>query len=394
MRTTPSPALLALLASTLLPGVVQAQPRALVVWETVNTWWETQCFDGGAVQEELTNFGIPYDVIGAGALPSHDLKPYNMIFVSACQPLSFVQEWNTHVNRFGDWVADGGYLAVHAAFDCGGHDTPPMPPGPSPVVLHQLAGSATIVDPFHPLMTRVSQPATGTSLAHAVMSSTGDPNDVVLMSTEEGHVVYFARKIDRGVVSYSALTYGCYSACGYCSPEGQLGDAGLVLRNEIFFGVTMCDHDGDGVGDPPCCEDIDQDGICDHEDICLLGDDREDIDGDGIPDACDDSDGDGIPDSEEGRGDHDGDGLPDWLDPDSDNDGVWDGAERPGYVHDNGADGVVASPGAPSSYGFGCMTTRPGTAGLWGLLTAIAVASSRRRRRPVTGSRARARPRW
>ncbi len=41
----------------------------------------------------------------------------------------------------------------------------------------------------------------------------------------------------------------------------------------------------------PCLDDIDLDGVCDDIDICLLGDDSLDQDGDGVPDACDDCDG-------------------------------------------------------------------------------------------------------
>lgn len=53
------------------------------------------------------------------------------------------------------------------------------------------------------------------------------------------------------------------------------------------------------------CPDADDDGVCDDEDICDLGDDHIDIDIDGVPDACDiclgfddlvDADGDSIPD--------------------------------------------------------------------------------------------------
>ncbi len=37
----------------------------------------------------------------------------------------------------------------------------------------------------------------------------------------------------------------------------------------------------------PCVSDTDQDGVCDIDDLCLMGDDALDEDGDGIPDACD-----------------------------------------------------------------------------------------------------------
>ncbi|MEO0726483.1 MAG: lysyl oxidase family protein [Bacteroidota bacterium] len=94
-----------------------------------------------------------------------------------------------------------------------------------------------------------------------------------------------------------------------------------------------------------CCEDSDEDGICDEEDICPGGNDLADADEDGIPDDCDecpnsatgDTDGDGVCDDEDvcpccdDLADADDDGIPDGCDicpnsatDDSDGDGVCD----------------------------------------------------------------------
>lgn len=65
------------------------------------------------------------------------------------------------------------------------------------------------------------------------------------------------------------------------------------------------------------CPDVDADRICDARDICLLGDDRLDVDGDGIPDACD------IPiEICDSLVDEDGDGAVDCDDPDCDLDPI------------------------------------------------------------------------
>jgi hypothetical protein len=76
------------------------------------------------------------------------------------------------------------------------------------------------------------------------------------------------------------------------------------------------------------CPDMDNDGVCDADDICANGDDNVDSDFDGVPDACDLCFG---PDS---SGDTDGDGVCDVFDPcpldnpnDSDGDGVCDSAD-------------------------------------------------------------------
>ena len=56
------------------------------------------------------------------------------------------------------------------------------------------------------------------------------------------------------------------------------------------------------------CDDQDQDGFCDEEDICLDGDDSSDVDQDGVPDACD-------PCPLDPKDDRDGDTLCDGVDP-------------------------------------------------------------------------------
>ena len=98
------------------------------------------------------------------------------------------------------------------------------------------------------------------------------------------------------------------------------------------------------------CDDADEDGVCDDEDVCPEGDDTVDTDEDGVPDACDicadgddgeDADEDGIPDAcdvcadgDDGE-DADEDGVPDACDVcadaddtlDDDGDGVPNGCD-------------------------------------------------------------------
>jgi hypothetical protein len=84
-----------------------------------------------------------------------------------------------------------------------------------------------------------------------------------------------------------------------------------------------------------CCEDADEDGVCDDVDNCpdTYNPDQDDMDNDGVGDACDicpgyddavDSDGDGVPDG--------CDNCPDMHNPDqadSDGDGIGDACEPP-----------------------------------------------------------------
>lgn len=98
------------------------------------------------------------------------------------------------------------------------------------------------------------------------------------------------------------------------------------------FNPGQEDMDGDGIGDA-CDEDIDGDGVPNDLDNCPVNVNpgQSDADGNGIGDACEhDDDGDGIPDDLDNcplipnpdQADTDGDGLGDACDPDIDNDGV------------------------------------------------------------------------
>ena len=92
------------------------------------------------------------------------------------------------------------------------------------------------------------------------------------------------------------------------------------------------DMDGDGVGDA-CDPDIDGDGIPNEVDNCprVYNPGQEDLNGDGVGDACtNDRDGDGVPDEQDNcpdvfnpdQSDIDGDGVGDACDPDMDGDGI------------------------------------------------------------------------
>ena len=108
------------------------------------------------------------------------------------------------------------------------------------------------------------------------------------------------------------------------------------------------DLDGDGMGDA-CDLDDDGDGVGDTIDNCpeIVNADQSDIDGDGTGDACDeDDDGDGKVDGDDNcpdianasQGDLDGDKIGDSCDPDLDGDGIDNVDDGCPFVHDDGTD--------------------------------------------------------
>ncbi|MEO1260363.1 MAG: carbohydrate-binding protein [Bacteroidota bacterium] len=70
-----------------------------------------------------------------------------------------------------------------------------------------------------------------------------------------------------------------FSICSGCTQAGMPCDDGLVCTTDDVYD-TDCNCHGVYL-------DTDADGVCDVEDTCPLGDDNDDDDSDGIPDACD-----------------------------------------------------------------------------------------------------------
>lgn len=313
--------LLATLAAPQLAAANPPSPRALVV-QTVDPWTL------GSMPSALLAEGVPLDIVGGAALGVIDLDPYTMIVVSSCQPDALYQAWNANLGRISDWVEAGGYLAIHGCIHSCGNPALvfPQPPGPPVVAVLDSQSLLYVVDPDHPLMGGVPQPLWGSWATHTTFTSTGDPDDEVLLTAGAapgGNPALFVRQWGLGVAVVGGLTLEYGWVYGH--------DTGLVMSNEVAWGATF----------PDCGEiDSDGDGVFDLCDRCPGFDDAVDVDGDGVPDACDpcplanpdDANGNGICDDID---DSDGDGVPDAWDvcpgfddaEDRDGDGVPDGCD-------------------------------------------------------------------
>ena len=130
---------------------------------------------------------------------------------------------------------------------------------------------------------------------------------------------------DCGFESDLCLEYEIGLFCGMdCSqddcPEGYScmawEDAMQCAPDSQCLPCVDTDLDGVCDDDDPCPldyrDDYDQDGVCDTDDVCPNGDDRVDVDQDGIPDDCDDVIGEICDDQR----DNDNDELIDCQDPD------------------------------------------------------------------------------
>ena len=165
----------------------------------------------------------------------------------------------------------------------------------------------------------------------------------------------------------------------------------------LISNIGQLDTDKDGIGDA-CEGDADGDGVPDATDNCVhvANADQRDSDGDHVGDACDDDDdGDGVLDTADncplvsniGQLDTDKDGIGDACDDDDDGDGVADTADNcalvsnPGQAdtdHDGIGDACDPDYGKDSG---GCTTTRGSRAPVGGMLLALMVGASLRRRR-------------
>ncbi len=341
-----------------LSGEALAQ-NAMVVRDS-SYWWANACPVGAGVEQQLFDEGVPYDTVGAAALPGTDLNQYTMIFLADCQENATYNAWNAKLPELDAWVFGGGFLAVHATRNCSAATIQADIPGGTPSQSPTTNTNGDNLEQLHPIMAGIGAVPTGNSLAHDNYPNTGNPTDLPLIwGQNTNSAVLFERLWGNGVIIYGGLTYECYQlTCGSCGA----GDAGMVLYNEVVWGSTfdLCgqtDTDGDGIFDDcDICpndpdDDIDGDGLCADVDPCPLGDNIADTDGDTIPDGCDlcegfddaiDADGDTIPDQcDQCAGyddllDADNDSVPDDCDVcpngpdliDSDGDGLMDGCDN------------------------------------------------------------------
>ncbi len=347
MQTTLRTAAMAAILGISTPALGQ---RALILQDT-DPWGYT------SLQTELGVQGVPFDIVGTGAIAAVDPTLYTMVFIQECQADSIYNEWNAAAGAFEPWINNGGFVSIKACHvSCGlaTGNVLPLPPGIAPVSQTDFVATGLTIDPGHALMVGVPANPTGGSLAHNSFISTGEPTDSVLIENMTGDPVYFERVYGQGLVVMGGLT----QTFGYQNSQ----DAGIVLINEITVGLTYdgcgaLDSDADGVGDDcDICpldplDDADGDGLCADVDPCPNGDNYLDGDGDGVVDGCDlcegfddafDLDGDTIPDDcDQCAGaddllDADGDTVPDACDlcpngsdvDDTDLDGIMDGCDN------------------------------------------------------------------
>ena len=133
---------------------------------------------------------------------------------------------------------------------------------------------------------------------------------------------------------------------GVCEEGCQDEDQDGVCDNEdLCEGFPNVDDDNDGIcNDDDICpadpeNDADGDNICEPEDICDFGDDGQDTDGDGTPDACDACPNDEFNDIDQDNLCGDIDECPANQENDADNDGQCENIDQCPLDPENDADG-------------------------------------------------------
>ncbi|NJE47619.1 pyrolysin [Thermococcus sp. GR7] len=114
------------------PGMVSAKPISdynVLILKSVDAW------SSPAVENTLTDIGVPYDVMTSGELKNKTaqelIETYDMIIIVSDQPQAFYDDLGTQMDKLEEYVRAGRTLEIHAA-NWGWHRgvwTTPLPGG-------------------------------------------------------------------------------------------------------------------------------------------------------------------------------------------------------------------------------------------------------------------------
>jgi len=192
------------------------------VFKDLDPWGVTD------TEDILATNNIPYNVYTSAEFGSLDFNQCQMIVFSGDQPKSFYDAYAMHLNKFENYVTNGGFLNFFSADTGwnGGFLWAPLPGG----MIWNLTFAETneVVDPDHPVMRGVPNPFSGYYASQGGFTNLPEDAHIIAIDTSSGLPTIVEYPIGAGWLIAFGQPLETSHYWGW--------DAGLILENTLIWG--------------------------------------------------------------------------------------------------------------------------------------------------------------